>query len=238
MGAPTVLITGANRGIGLAHAQRYAERGWTVLACARQPAAPGPLAELAQRHPDSVRRLPLDVTDDASVAALAPVLGGQPIDVLLNNAGTYGPHGLPEGLAYQSLGHMDYRVWQDILAVNLLGPFRVTVALRPNLQAARRPLVVMMSSDLGSIGNNTMGQSYAYRSSKAGLNMVARSMALEWRDIIVIAMAPGWCDTDLGGPDAPIDPADSVANQQATCDRLTLADSGRFIDRFGATVAW
>jgi NAD(P)-dependent dehydrogenase (short-subunit alcohol dehydrogenase family) len=234
-----VLITGANRGIGLAHAIRYADRGWKVLACARGPVTSGPLAELAARHgSDRVRLLDLDVTREDQVEQLVRDLRGTPLDVLVNNAGTFGPAGSPEGMAYQSLARMDYDIWRRILEVNLLAPFRLTVALLPNLRAAPRPLVVMMSSDLGSIANNRQGQSYAYRSSKAGLNMVARGMAMELKDVIVVAMAPGWCRTDLGGAEAELDPAESVAAQQATFDRLSLTDSGRFLDRHGADVPW
>jgi NAD(P)-dependent dehydrogenase (short-subunit alcohol dehydrogenase family) len=96
----------------------------------------------------------------------------------------------------------------------------------------------MMSSDLGSIAQNQSGGSYAYRSSKAALNMVAKGMAVEWPDLTVVAMAPGWTRTDLGGADAPLEPAESVRLQQQVFDRLTRADSGRFLNRFGETVPW
>lgn len=236
--ADTILITGANRGLGLEHVRCYAERGHRVLACCRQPDAAGPLQSLQQRFPGLVRVLRLDVTSGEDVAGLVADLDGQPLDVLLNNAGTYGPQGAPAGMAYQSLQHMDYGIWRQILEVNLLAPFRLTVALLPNLRAGARRLVVMMSSDLGSISNNSQGGSYAYRSSKAGLNMLARGMAAEWRDLIVVAMAPGWSRTELGGAGAPVDPADSVRAQQAVLASLSLEDSGQFLDRFGARVAW
>jgi NAD(P)-dependent dehydrogenase (short-subunit alcohol dehydrogenase family) len=166
-------------------------------------------------------------------------MGGTSLDVVVNNAGTYGPVGWSEqARTTQAAGGMDYDVWRQILEVNLLGAFRVAEAFRTRLEGGERPLHVLMSSDLGSIANNRMGQSHAYRSSKAALNMVCKGLAIEWPGIISVALAPGWCRTDLGGADAPIDPADSVAAQQETFDRLTLADSGRFIDRFGETVPW
>jgi NAD(P)-dependent dehydrogenase (short-subunit alcohol dehydrogenase family) len=159
--------------------------------------------------------------------------------VLVNNAGTYGRVGWSAaGKAVQSADGMDYTVWRDILEVNLLGAFRVAVAFRPHLERAARPLHVLMSSDLASIANNRQGQSHAYRSSKAALNMIGRGLAIEWPRIITVALTPGWCRTDLGGSDAPIEPADSVRDQQATFDRLGAADSGRFLDRFGVTVPW
>lgn len=235
---PTVLITGANRGIGLEHARAYAGQGWRVLACARDPAGSGALAELRQGYPEQIETLALDVTDHEAVDALAAWLRGQTIDVLLNNAGTFGPQGFPDGMNYQGLEKMDYGIWRQILEVNLLSPFKVAVAFHENLARADRPLLVMMTSDMGSIAQNTQGKSYAYRTSKAGLNMITRGMAQEWPDIIVIAMAPGWCKTDLGGDIAHIETEDSVREQQRTFARVTLDESGRVVDRFGAVVPW
>lgn len=234
---PTALITGANRGIGLAHARRYAQAGWEVRACARQPERAAELQALRAAAPATVTLHRLDVTSAEAVSALAAELGEQPIDVLLNNAGTFGPQGAPEGMAYQSLDNMDYAIWRNILEVNLLGPFRVATAFREHLAAGEHKLLIMMSSGLASIADST-GSSYAYRSSKAGLNMLARGMAAEWPELIVIALAPGWCNTDLGGAAAPVDVAASVSDQQLLFSRLTAADSGRFLDRFGQPVDW
>jgi NAD(P)-dependent dehydrogenase (short-subunit alcohol dehydrogenase family) len=234
---PAVLITGANRGIGYQHARQYAEQGWQVYACARDPAASISLQMLSQQHPATVRLCKLEVTDHAAVDNLASELRGQAIDVLLNNAGTFGPLGAPAGMTYQSLAQMDYAIWRDILEVNLLAPFKVATAFHEHIAASRMRLLVMMSSGLASI-QDSEGHSYAYRSSKAGLNMVTKGMAAEWPDIIVIAMAPGWCKTDLGGADALLDPADSVRDQQQTFKSLTATDSGRFIDMHGQTVPW
>lgn len=233
---PTTLITGANRGIGFQHAKQYAEQGWTVHACARNPATADDLQALAADY-ETVQIHALDVTDHGAIDALAEQLRGDPVDVLLNNAGTFGPQGAPAGMAYQSLTNMDYDIWRNILEINLLAPFRVAVAFREHIAVSEKRTLVMMSSGLASIADNT-GSSYAYRSSKAGLNIMTKGMAEEWSDIIVVAMAPGWCRTDLGGVDAEIDPADSVREQQATYERLTQGDSGRFIDMHGETVPW
>jgi NAD(P)-dependent dehydrogenase (short-subunit alcohol dehydrogenase family) len=234
----TVLITGANRGLGLEHSRQFARRGWQVLACARDPEQAIELHELEQACPGRVELLPLDVTSDASVAELVSRLDGRSIDILLNNAGTYGPLGAPDGMVYQSLASMDYAIWREILEINLLAPFRMTVALAQNVRASQRRIVVMMTSDLGSISSNTLGGSHAYRTSKAGLNMLTKGIANEWRDLIVISMAPGWCQTDLGGRSAPIDPVDSVHEQQHVFDSLTAEHSGLCLDRFGEPVAW
>jgi len=234
---PAVLITGANRGIGFQHAHQYAAQGWQVYACARNPADSAGLNALMQENPATVQLCKLDVRDHQAVDALAIELRGQPIDVLLNNAGTFGPLGAPAGMGYQSIANMDYDIWRNILEINLLAPFKIATAFHDHVAASRMRLLVMMSSGLASIADN-QGHSYAYRSSKAGLNMLAKGLATEWPEIIVIAMAPGWCKTDLGGADALLDPADSVRCQQQTYKSLTAADSGRFIDMHGQTVPW
>jgi NAD(P)-dependent dehydrogenase (short-subunit alcohol dehydrogenase family) len=196
------------------------------------------LKALASASSGRIRAVQLDVTNDADVDGLARELHDTPLDMLINNAGTFGPEGSPGGMRYQSLAHMDYGIWRDILEVNLLAPFRLTVAMAPSLRLAPRPVVVMLSSDLGSIANNRLGHSHAYRTSKAALNMLTKGIALEWRDLIVISMAPGWCKTELGGEDAQIDPADSVSAQISTFAGLNSGHSGQFLDRFGAPVAW
>lgn len=234
----TVLVTGANRGLGLEYCRQLAAAGWQVLAATRSPDRAPELQALARHDPGRVRVLRLDVASEVDVDTLARELSGAPLDMLINNAGTFGPEGSPGGMRYQSLAHMDYGIWRDILEVNLLAPFRLTVALAPSLRLAPRPVVIMLSSDLGSITNNRMGHSHAYRTSKAGLNMLTKGIANEWRDLIVVSMAPGWCKTELGGEEAEIDPAASVQAQLQTFASLTARDSGQFLDRFGAPVAW
>lgn len=234
----TVLVTGANRGLGLEYCRQFVAAGWQVLAAARDPHSAGALASLERDNPGAVTLHKLDVANESDVNAIVGRLKGVPIDMLLNNAGTFGPEGSPGGMRYQSLTHMDYGIWRNILEVNLLAPFRLTVALASSLRLSSRPVVVMLSSDLGSIGNNTLGHSHAYRTSKSALNMLTKGIANEWRDLIVVSMAPGWCKTELGGDEAQIEPADSVSAQLKTFARLSPGDSGKFIDRFGATVAW
>lgn len=234
----TVLVTGASRGLGLEYCRQLLAQGWRVLAGVREPGSATDLESLAPENPERLRVVRLDVVSDADIQAVAQDLREVPLDMLINNAGTFGPEGSPGGMRYQSLAHMDYGVWRNILEVNLLAPFRVTVALAPSLRLAPRPVVVMLSSDLGSIGNNRLGHSHAYRTSKAGLNMLTRGIANEWRDLITIAMAPGWCKTELGGEEAQIDPVDSVRAQLQTFAALTPSHNGQFIDRFGVPVAW
>jgi NAD(P)-dependent dehydrogenase (short-subunit alcohol dehydrogenase family) len=234
---PATLITGANKGLGLEYARQYAAAGWQVFACTRKPEAPA-LLELKTTHDNALRICKLDVTDHAAVDALARELADQPIDVLVNNAGSTGPKGVPECVAYQGLTNTDYSIWRDILEVNLLGAFKVATAFYPHLKASGNGRLVNMSSDLGSVAQNTKGNLYAYRSSKAGLNMMAKGMAVEWPDIVVIAMAPGWCRTDLGGADAEVEADESVALQLGVIEMLSREDSGKYLNRFGEQVPW
>lgn len=234
---PLAFVTGASRGLGLAHCRHFIGRGWQVVAAARQPEVDA-LRQLADASTGRLQRVALDVTDHAAVDALRARLDGTAIDILVNNAGSNGPEGGFGGMPYQGLASMDYAIWREILEINLLGAFKVATALRDLVAASGKRLVVNMSSDLGSIAANRVGNLHAYRSSKAALNMITRGMANEWTDLTVIAMAPGWCRTALGGEGAEIEPADSVAAQQETFDRLGLADTGRFIDRHGGEVPW
>lgn len=239
----TWLITGASRGIGLEHVRQALAAGDTVIAACRDPARADALAALRDAHPDRLRLESLDVADATSVQALAGRLAGEPVDVLLNNAGIYGPPGTPgwpEGAAAQSLQGMDYAHWEHLFRTNVMGPFRMTAALLPNLLAGQGRLVVMMSSDLGSIEMNTQGTSHAYRSSKAALNMLAHGLAIDLRaqGVKVVALAPGWTRTELGGGDAHWSTADSVAAQRRVLDGIGAGDSGRFINLTGETVPW
>ncbi|MEJ2138351.1 MAG: SDR family oxidoreductase [Gammaproteobacteria bacterium] len=231
---PTTLITGANRGLGLEYARQYAALGWDVIACTRQPQA----ETLRSLDAARVKIFQLDVTDHSAVDALAAELRGTAVDVLVNNAGTTGPKGAPECIEYSGVDNTDYEIWRQVLEVNLLGAFKIATAFRPHLTLAERGILVNMSSDLGSIAQNTMGNMYSYRSSKAALNLLTKSLAIDCPEFITVSMAPGWCRTDLGGMGAEIDPADSVREQIESLAAVTSEQSGTFIDRFGKPVPW
>jgi NAD(P)-dependent dehydrogenase (short-subunit alcohol dehydrogenase family) len=223
---PTALITGASRGIGRELVRQLRAKSWRVIAGTRQP-----------QDADSVA---LDAADPDSIAALAATLADTPIDLLVNNAGTYGPQGFPDGQHYQAFGTTDYAVWTDVLRVNLMGPMRMVEAFAAHLAASYRKLVVNMSSDLGSIANNAHGGSHAYRTSKAALNMLTKGLSLDLaaRGITVVSMAPGWTRTELGGNMAPLSVEESVAGQIAVIEGLGPEDSGRFVNLRGEDVAW
>jgi NAD(P)-dependent dehydrogenase (short-subunit alcohol dehydrogenase family) len=226
---PTALVTGANRGIGLEFVRQYAGDGWRVLAACRDPDGAKDLKKV--KGTVDIHRL--DVTDADQVAALARALKGEPIDLLINNAGVYGPRD-------DRLGHMDYAAWEATLRVNTIAPFRVTEAFLPNVVASERKLIVSITSGLGSIERNTDGGIYAYRSSKAALNAVVRSLAADLRGkrVIVVVFSPGWVKTDMGGRGAPVAPRDSIAGMRAVIARLGPADSGRFFNYDGSPIPW
>jgi NAD(P)-dependent dehydrogenase (short-subunit alcohol dehydrogenase family) len=223
---PTVLVTGANRGIGLELARQYSAAGWQVIGTARKPAQAGELAALG------VRIVQLDVTDAASVARMAEEIGTQPIDILINNAGI-----LP---VMRSLGDIAFDTFTRIIDVNTVGPARVTQALIDNLQRGQVRKIVNMTSGLGSIGNNRSGGFYGYRESKAGLNMFTKTLAAEFGPdgFICIVMDPGWVKTDMGGPNAPTRVEDSVAGIRQVVEGLTPADNGTYWTFEGEPTPW
>ena len=141
-------------------------------------------------------------------------------------------------MEYQRIDNMDYQIWRDILEVNLLAPFKVANSFRRQISISEKKILIMMSSDLGSVNQNTFGGLYSYRASKSGLNIIAKGMSNEWKDIIVISLAPGWCRTHLGGVEAEIDPMVSVEEQQKMFESLTTSHTGKFLDRFGNDVPW
>ena len=236
---PTVLITGANRGLGLELARQYAADGWRVLACARHPDA-GPLADLAGGQPH-VRCHTLEVTDASSVGALAASLEGTPIDVLLNVAGVmHRRHDVADGTPRPAFGAFDYDDWARVLSVNVLGQARVAEALVDHVAASDQKKIVTLSSELGSVGGNKSGGLYAYRSSKAAVNALMKSMAIDLasRGIIAVPMHPGWVRTDMGGPKAPLSAEESASGMRRVIAGLTLADSGRFLQWDGQELPW
>ena len=235
---PTVMVTGANRGIGYEHVAQYAQKKWKVIACTRQPEKAIDLLQLQDKYGANFIIEELEVTNHNQVDSLSQKHSNTAIDIFINNAGTGGPEGMPGAMDYQKIDNMNYQIWRDILEVNLLAPFKVATSFHKQISISDKKTLIMMSSDLGSVSQNTFGGLYSYRASKSGLNIVAKGMSNEWKDIIVVALAPGWCRTYLGGAEAEIDPIDSVADQQKMFESLTESDSGKFLDRFGNEVPW
>jgi len=235
---PTVMVTGANRGIGYEHVAQYAQKKWKVIACTRQPEKAIDLLQLQDKYGANFIIEELEVTNHSQVDSLSQKHSNTAIDIFINNAGTGGPEGMPGAMDYQKIDNMNYQIWRDILEVNLLAPFKVATSFHKQISISDKKTLIMMSSDLGSVSQNTFGGLYSYRASKSGLNIAAKGMSNEWKDIIVVALAPGWCRTYLGGAEAEIDPMDSVEDQQKMFESLTESDSGKFLDRFGNEVPW
>ena len=235
---PTVFVTGANRGLGYEHVKQYAEKGWKVIACARNPEQAKELKDLQKEHGGDFIIEQLEVVDHNRIEELAEKYSDEAIDILINNAGTTGPMGVPGAMGYQKIDSMDYQIWRDILEVNLLSPFKIATAFHDHIARSEKKILIMMSSDLGSVEQNNFGGFYSYRASKSSLNIISKGMSVDWKDLTVIALAPGWCKTYLGGDEAEIEPAESVEQQQEMFENITAKDSGKFLDRFGEEVAW
>lgn len=229
----TVLITGANRGLGLEFARQYADEGWKVYAACRRPDDARELDRLAAASGGHVAVIALDVTDAASLRTAAAELAGIPIDLLVNNAGVGSPKG-------QKLGSLDYAAWQRVLDTNTLGPMRVTEAFLGNVEKSGQKKIVTITSGMGSIEDNGSGGSYAYRSSKAAVNMVVKSLSIDLaaRGITCIVMNPGWVRTDMGGPGGQLSPEQSIAAMRKVIAGLTPADSGKFFNHDGRQYPW
>jgi NAD(P)-dependent dehydrogenase (short-subunit alcohol dehydrogenase family) len=218
----TVLITGASRGIGLELARQYRDRGDTVVAACRE-ATPA-LEALGVKVVEGA-----DVTDEAAVERMAATLDGEPLDVLVNNAGV---------LSVESLDDLDLDRIRRQLEVNSLGPLRVTAALRDRLRPGAK--VAIVTSRMGSIDDNTSGGYYGYRMSKAAVNMAGRSLAhdLKGRGVAVAILHPGFVRTDMTGHQGHVEPAESAAGLIARIDELTLETSGGFWHANGEPLPW
>ncbi|HEX3762692.1 MAG TPA: SDR family oxidoreductase [Kofleriaceae bacterium] len=222
-----VVVTGANRGIGLELVRQLIARGDQVDAACRRP------DDARELRATGARLHAVDVADGASVAAFAEALGDQPIDLVINNAGVFGD-------LRQRLADFNYEAAAHAFEVNALGALRVSQALLPNLRRGTGKKLAHISSALGSISGITAPDHLAYRISKAALNMISRSIAFELRDehIVSIVVHPGWVRTAMGGPDAPTTPAEAATAILAQIDAATVTDTGEFLDTRGARCAW
>lgn len=229
----TVLITGCGRGLGLEFAYQYARDGWHVHACCRDLAHAEDLLALEARFPEQVDLHTLDVTKDGQIKALDRVLGDTTLDVLINNAGYYGPKGV-------TFGNLERELWRQVLETNTLSPLMLAQALYPRVAASKHKTIAFLSSKVGSITDNGSGGGYYYRSSKTALNQAVKSLSidLEGAGINVVALHPGWVQTDMGGPNALITVEESVSGMREVLADLQPAQSGNFLDYQGAEIPW
>lgn len=234
----TILITGANRGIGLSLTSDLLANGHRVIAACRHPEQADDLKKLETAHQSALRILELDVNSDDSVAAAAATLAQEfsALDLLVNNAGVFPEEG------DESLVDFDLQFFRDAFETNVIGVARVTRAFLPLLEKGDRPRVVNISSGSGSISHKEDNGHYAYSASKAALNMLTRTMAneLKSRGICVVALTPGWVKTEMGGENAPLQAKDSAEAIAKTITSLTMKEAGCFLERTGdhSPYAW
>jgi NAD(P)-dependent dehydrogenase (short-subunit alcohol dehydrogenase family) len=237
-----VVVTGANRGLGLEFTRQLLAAGDEVVATARQPKTADELNKLVSMSGGRGTVVRLDVDDPDEVAAAALQIGERfdAVDLLVNNAGVWSAPGQPERVSAGALAELRPEPVLEVLRSNAVGPILVTQALAPLLAAAGRATVVNLSSGLGSLTKAVSRGNIAYGMSKAALNMLTRHLAAELRHqgTIVVSMSPGWVSTDMGGPSAPLGPPESVQGILNVVAVLTPAQSGSFLDHTGATVPW
>ena len=227
---PLALITGASRGLGLEFCRQYARDGWQVIGCCRHPEAAQELAELG------AETVQLDVTAARDVTALSKRLAGVAVDLFVCNAGV-------AGARTPVLSATTQRDFDVVMRTNVLGPLWLTAALADRVVAGRDGhggKIAYLSSRMGSIAGMSHPGSAVYRASKAALNAIVRAVSLELgpRGVTAIALHPGWVRTDMGGSNADIDAATSVAGMRAVIERAGSRDNGRFFDHTGAELRW
>ena len=229
-----VLITGSNRGIGLGLARAYISKGAHVIASCRTPENVKELESLRRSHGDRLKILQLDVTKKKQLVSLDEELGDRKIDILYLNAGVTG------GRKAVPFGDLKSQEWGEVLLVNSIAPILVAQRMLPRIRRSGSKTIAILTSQMGSIGNNTSGGSYIYRSSKAALNAGAKSMALDLKGIgvKVILLHPGWVQTDMGGPNAEITVEQSVAGMVTLIERLGIDESGSFFNYRGEMLPW
>ena len=223
----TVFITGANRGIGLSLARNFADAGYNVIGTARKPEQATALKETGARVEQ------LDVTDQASVDAMAQRMAETPIDILINNAGIKG--GESKDMASLDVENMEW-----VLNVNTLGPVRVIKALFPNVHSSQRKIVVNISSTMGSIERNTWGCCAGYRASKSALNSINKTFAVDFgkQGVTFVVMHPGYVQTDMNEGQGNITPDQSGAGLMNVITGLDASDNGKFYDWQGNELPW
>ena len=225
-----VLITGANRGIVLEFCKQYASDGWNVIACCRKPADASELSKLALQH-NNLQIVSLDVSDFAQIDALALQLKDEKIDVLINSAGVY---------ARGKFGDIDYDEWAMSFKINSMALLKMAEAFVQHVAKSQLKKMAVLTSKMGSIDDNTSGESYIYRSSKTAVNMVMKNLSIDLKPygISVVTLHPGWVQTDMGGPNGLISVQKSVTGLRRVIEDLSLETTGQFVDYAGKAINW
>ena len=226
---PTILITGANRGLGIEFVRQYIAANWRVIATCRNPELAQDLKEIRGEK----EIFPMDVSDFKSVEKLSALLRSEKIDVLLKNAGIFDSY-------KKGLGQTNFDEWTNMLRINTLAPLKIIESFMEQVINSEKKIIVSISSLLGSLSANNSGGQYAYRSSKSALNSVNKSLSIDLADkgIISIVISPGWVRTDMGGPNATVDTVDSVSGIREVINNLKLEDNGKFFNFDGSIINW
>ena len=230
----TVLVTGANRGIGLEFVKQYAGEGWRVLACCRNPMAASTLNGLVGQYKGSIAIHSLDVAVHEQIDNLSRELSNESIDLLINNAGIY-PASRSDGF-----GKTDYDAWASAFHINTMAPLKMVEAFISHVSRSHLKTFVTITSKMGSVADNRGGGSYVYRSSKAAVNMVMKSVAIDLvpTGVISVLLHPGWVRTDMGGPNGLISTQQSVSGMRQVISQLKPESSGEFYAFDGQVVPW
>ena len=227
----TVLITGANRGLGLEFCRQYAQAGWQVIACCRQPEKAKVLSQLANDY-STLRIVPLDIRNHQQRDAFAIELRQVAIDVLVSNAGVYGDR--------HAFGELDYQVWRETLETNVLSAMKLAEVFASHLASSQQGVFVAISSLMGSMADNGSGGSYLYRSSKAALNAAMKSLSFDLarQGTGVMIFHPGWVRTDMGGPNGLIEVEESITGMRQLIEKFELSQTGCFVKYDGTAMPW
>ncbi len=227
-----VAVIGASRGLGLEFCRQFLTKGDKVYACCRAPEKASELLQLQQTSGSQLQTVTLDVNNDVQLGKLSEVIA-EPIDILIHNAGIYGP---------RIHNHQDVQAdeWMEVLRTNTVAPLMVVKALTDRVANSTEKKIIILTSKMGSMGDNQKGGSYIYRSSKAALNAVGKSLAIDLADqgIKVALVHPGWVQTDMGGADASIDSQTSISGLSRVIESLSEANSGLFFNYDGSLIPW
>jgi len=229
----TVLVTGANRGLGLEFCQQYAQTDWNVIAACRSVSNAAALNQLAEKY-SNIQIVALDVSNHSQIDDLALGLANDPIDLLISNAGVYGDS------AGHGFGATDYDDWRYTLEVNVLSGIKLAEAFKGSLAKSKQGLFVAISSLMGSVADNGSGGSILYRSSKAALNAAMKSLSFDIQSegVGVLIFHPGWVRTDMGGPNGLCDVNESIAGMREQIEKFDMQQTGQFIKYDGSKMPW
>lgn len=228
----TILVTGANRGLGLEFVKQYSEANWLVFACCRNPAKAHELNSICSTK-SNVKIYPLDVTNNVDINNLSVELEHESIDILLHNAAIWGPRNISLD------NNIDEDEWLSVIKTNAIAPLNLTKAFIQQVARSNRKLIAGISSEMGCVTDQRGGE-YIYRSSKAAFNSILKNLASDLKkfNITVVALEPGWVKTEMGGLNAPLTPKESVENMCKLIDTFDLNDSGQLVFHDGKILAW